>query len=295
MNFEKLLLFCFSGTLLALMMLIGIASVSVYAISIKIESPLSNQQVPVGELTISGTSSDNSSSQCQVYLDWNNLKPYQLATPKGSNGSADFSKWSFTYTSKYHLIQTGLNDLTSKITCLVPTGGPTVTKWYSINVTGTTTSNQSTNVQLPLPTANTKTPASNSQTPASNSQTPASNTQTSSPQSGASVDTTNTNSSNSDKINLGINVESNPISAGERQKVTATASDPQTGNTLDRVFVRLTIKDPTGNVVKDYTDTDGELSPSFRINKDITGTYSVLASASQAGIKTTKSTTFIVQ
>ena len=279
MNFERMLLFGFSGTLLALMMFISIGSVSVYAITIKIESPLGNQQVPVGELTISGTSSDNSSAQCQVYLDWNNLKPYQLATPTGSNGSADFSKWSFTYTSKYHLIQTGVNDLTSKITCLVPPAGPTVTKWYSINVTGTTTSNQSSNVQLPLPTANTKTPASNTQTP--------------SPQSGASVDTTNT--SNSDKINLQINVESNPIPAGDRQKVAVTASDPQTGNTLDRVFVRLTIKDPSGNVVKDYTDTDGELAPSFRIDKGITGTYSVLASASQAGIKATKSTTFIVQ
>ena len=300
MNFERMLLFGFSGTLLALMMFISIGSVSVYAISIKIESPLSNQKVPVGQLTISGTSSDNSSAQCQVYLDWNNLKPYQLATPTGSNGSADFSKWSFTYTSKYHLIQTGLNDLTSKITCLVPPAGPTVTKWYSINVTGATTSNQSSNVQLPLPTANTKTPASNTKTPASNTKTPASNnqtlasnTQTPAPQSGASVDTTNT--SNSNKINLEINVETNPIPAGDRQKVAVTASDPQTGNTLDRVFVRLTIKDPSGNVVKDYTDTDGELSPSFRVDKDITGTYSVLASASQAGIKTTKSTTFIVQ
>jgi hypothetical protein len=286
MNFERMLLFGFSGTLLALMMFISIVSVSVYAITIKIESPPGNQQVPVGELTISGTSSDNSSSQCQVYLDWNNLKPYQLATPTGSNGSADFSKWSFTYTSKYHLIQTGVNDLTSKITCLVPPAGPTVTKWYSINVTGTATSNRSSNVQLPLPTANTKTPASNTQTPASNTQTP-------SLQSGASVNTTNT--SNSDKINLQINVESNPIPAGDRQKVAVTASDPQTGNTLDRVFVRLTIKDPSGNVVKDYTDTDGELAPSFRIGNDITGTYSVLASASQAGIKATKSTTFIVQ
>src|SRR4030095_10081477 len=287
MNFEKMLLFGFSGTLLALMMFISIVSVNVYAISIKIESPLGNQQVPVGELTISGTSSDNSSSQCQVYLDWNNLKPYQLATTTGSNGSADFSKWTFTYTSKYHLIQTGLNDLTSKITCLVPPAGPTVTKWYSINVTGTTSSNQSTNVQLPLPTANTKTPTPN------NTQTPAPTTQTPSLQSGASVDTTNT--SNSNKINLEVSVENNPIPAGDRQQVTATATDPQTGNTLDRVFVRLTIKDPSGNVVKDYTDTDGELSPSFRINKDITGTYSVLASASQAGIKATKSTTFIVQ
>jgi len=293
MNFERMLLFGFSGTLLALMMFISVGSVSVYAISIKIESPLGNQKVAVGQLSISGTSSDNSSAQCQVYLDWNNLKPYQLATPTGSNGSADFSKWSFTYTSKYHLIQTGLNDLTSKITCLVPPAGPTVTKWYSINVTGATTSNQSSTVQLPLPTANTQTPASNTQTPASNNQTSASNTQTPAPQSGASVDTTNT--SNSNKINLEINVETNPIPAGDRQKVAVTASDPQTKNTLDRVFVRLTIKDPSGNVVKDYTDTDGELSPSFRLDKDITGTYSVLASASQAGIKTTKSTTFIVQ
>ena len=293
MNFEKLLLFGFSGTLLALMMFISIASVSVYAISIKIESPLGNQQVPVGELTISGTSSDNSSSQCQVYLDWNNLKPYQLATPTGSNGSADFSKWSFTYSSKYHLIQTGLNDLTSKITCLVPPAGPTVTKWYSINVTGTTSSNQSSNVQLPLPTANTKTPASNTKTPVFKYPNSSSNTQTPSPQSGASVDTTN--NSNSDKINLDLSVEHNPISTGERQTVTVTASDPQTGKTLDRVFLRLTIKDPTGNIVKDYTDNDGELSPSFRINQDTSGKYSVLASASQAGIETTKSTTFIVQ
>jgi len=162
---------------------------------------------------------------------------------------------------------------------LVPPAGPTVTKWFSVNVTGITSSNQSSYVQLPLPTANTKTPAS-------------SNKQTSSFQSESSVNATNI--SNSDKINLELNVEQNPISSGERQTIAVTASDPQTGNTLDHVFLRLTIKDPTGNLVKDYTDNDGELSPSFRIS-DIKGTYSVLASASQAGNETTKSTTFLVQ
>jgi hypothetical protein len=269
----------FFGALLALLILINIGSVNSYAISIKIDSPPGNQQVPVGELTISGTSSDNSTAQCQVYVDWNSLKPYQLATPTGANGSGDFSKWTYTYNSNYHLIQTGLNDLTSKITCLVPPAGPTVTKWFSVNVTGITSSNQSSNVQLPLPTANTKTPAS-------------SNKQTSSFQSESSVNATNISSS--DKINLELNVEQNPISSGERQTIAVTASDPQTGNTLDHVFLRLTIKDPTGNLVKDYTDNDGELSPSFRIS-DIKGTYSVLASASQAGNETTKSTTFLVQ
>ena len=283
MNFERSLLFGLSGTLVFLIIFISIEH-EVFAISIKIESPLSTQQVPVGELKISGTSSDNSSAQCQVYVDWNNLKPYQLATPTGSNGTSDFSTWSFTYTSKYHLIQTGLNDLTSKITCLVPPAGPTVTKWFSINVTGssspTQTPNQTSNVQLPLPTANNKVP---------NSAKP----QTSTSQSDLPIDTTTT--SNSDKISLDLSVEHNPISAGERQTVSLTASDPATGNTLDRVFLRLTIKDPSGNIVKDYTDNDGTLEPSFRINEDVTGTFSVLASASQAGIETTKSITFVVQ
>lgn len=279
MGFERMLFLGLSGTVLALVLLTNFGSADVYGISIKIDSPLGNQQVPVGELTISGTSTDNSTSECQVYLDWNNLKPYQLAIPTGSNGSSDFSTWNFTYTSKYHLIQTGLNDLTSKITCLVPPSGPTVTKWYSINVTGTTSPNQSSSVELPLPTANTKASSSDAQT--------------SSPQTETPIGTTN--ASKSDKIALDLNVEQNPVSAGERQTITLTASDPLTGNPLDKVFLRLTIKDPSGNIIKDYTDNDGKLSPSFRLNEDITGTFSVLASASQAGVETTKSSTFVVQ
>ncbi len=293
MNFERPLLFGLSGTLVLLIMFISIEH-GVYAISISIESPLSNQQVPVGELKISGISSDNSSAQCQVYVDWNNLKPYQLATPTGSNGSSDFSTWSFTYTSKYHLIQTGLNDLTSKITCLVPPTGPAVTKWFSINVTGSSSPNQTSNVQLPLPTANNKGPSSASpQTSSSQTETPIDTTNTSSPQTETPIDTTDT--SNSDKIALDLSVEHNPISAGDRQTVSLTASDPVSGNTLDRVFLRLTIKDPSGNIVKDYTDNDGKLEPSFRIDEDLTGTFSVLSSASQAGIESTKSMTFVVQ
>jgi hypothetical protein len=287
MGHERMLFLGFSGMLLALVILTSIEYDSVYGISIKIDSPVSSQQVPVGELTINGTSSDNSSAQCQVYVDWNNLKPYQLATPTGSNGTTDFSTWSYTYSSKYHLIQTGLNDLTSKITCLVPPGGPTVTKWYSVNVTGSTSPsqsanpspNQSSNVQLPLPTANDKTSTSGAQTTSPPAETP--------------IDTTDT--SNSDKLTLDLSVEHNPISAGDRQTVTLTASDPATGNALDRVFLRLTIKDPSGNIIKDYTDNDGSLSPSFRLSEDITGSFSVLASASQAGIETTKSLSFVVE
>ena len=103
--------------------------------AVKITSPESNnQEVPVGELTISGTSSDNSNTDCTVYVDWNDLKPYHKVVATGPDGNDDYSNWTFTYSDSYHLITNGTNDLTSKISCF---GNPTnLTKYYSINVTG---------------------------------------------------------------------------------------------------------------------------------------------------------------
>ena len=122
-----------------------------YAIWIKITSPLTGQQVPMGELMISGESSDNGTSECQVYVDWNNQKPYQRATPTGPGSSQDFSNWTFTYNSSYHAIQEGINDLTSKLTCLGSPSNPlAMNKWYSINVTGVN-SQGSDAVQTPSP------------------------------------------------------------------------------------------------------------------------------------------------
>jgi hypothetical protein len=46
-------------------------------IGVKITSP-TGQQVPVGELTISGISTDNATTDCTVYADWNNTKPLKL-------------------------------------------------------------------------------------------------------------------------------------------------------------------------------------------------------------------------
>ncbi|MDW0249810.1 MAG: hypothetical protein QN702_09340 [Nitrososphaeraceae archaeon] len=155
MNFETVF-FGFCGLVGMIFIILGFSFANIYAISIGIKSPLPGQEVPVGELTIFGTSSDNSTSNCQVYVDWNNLKPYQLVTPTGVNDSSDFSTWNFTYTSKYHLIQGGPNELTSKIICLVSPAGPTVSKWSSINVTGISSANQSASAKLPLPAANFK-------------------------------------------------------------------------------------------------------------------------------------------
>ena len=111
-------------------------------LGIKITSHTTGQQVPVGELTISGISTDNGTTNCQVYVDWNDLKPFQNATANGSSGMDDYSSWKFTYADDYHLITEGINELTSKISCFDIPGDTTIantTKYYTVNVTGMST------------------------------------------------------------------------------------------------------------------------------------------------------------
>src|SRR5215212_8831299 len=102
--------------------------------SVKITSPSEDKQIPLGELTISGISSDTPNQNCIVFVDWNDLKPFQKVRAAGPGGINDFSEWIFTYDSSYHEIVVGNNELTSKITCL--DGSKSLTKWNSINVTG---------------------------------------------------------------------------------------------------------------------------------------------------------------
>src|ERR671911_1802874 len=113
-------------------------------IGVKITSPSTGQQVPAGELTISGTSTDNATTYCTVYADWNNTKPFQKAIATGPGGVNDYSKWTFKYAADYHLITNGTNNLTSKLSCIDDsTGGSTanLTKNYSVNVIGIATTN----------------------------------------------------------------------------------------------------------------------------------------------------------
>jgi hypothetical protein len=105
--------------------------------TIKITSPTKGEQVPPGELTITGISSDNASSDCTVYLDWNDQNPYQKAIATGAGGENDYSTWSFTYTPNYYTITNGTNNLTSKLSCLDNSNQSiNLTKYYSVNVTG---------------------------------------------------------------------------------------------------------------------------------------------------------------
>ena len=122
--------------------------------TIQIISPHEGEQVPPGELTIHGISSDNEDTDCRVYADVNDITPMQNVSAAGDSGEEDdFSKWSFTYTPNYQLIKQGVNELTAKITCLnernpnadafhlmsasaAPlNSSPPLSKWHTVNVT----------------------------------------------------------------------------------------------------------------------------------------------------------------
>jgi hypothetical protein len=104
-------------------------------LGVKITSHDSGQHVPTGELTITGTSTDNPNTECQVYTDLNDKKPMQKVKATGPGGNNDYSEWTYTYNSAYRLIQNGTNNLTSKISCIdTPAGN--FTKWNSVNVMG---------------------------------------------------------------------------------------------------------------------------------------------------------------
>jgi hypothetical protein len=105
--------------------------------AVKIISPTKGQQMPVGkDLTISGTSTDNATSNCQVSMSVNHVKPYQPATAAGIAGANDYSKWNFVLTSNYATIKPGPdNRITAKYTC---TDNPAMLSptYSSVNVTG---------------------------------------------------------------------------------------------------------------------------------------------------------------
>jgi hypothetical protein len=112
---------------------------------VKIDYPIANQEVPVGKLNISGSSTDTASDDCSVFVDVNDIKPFQNTTATGPGGQSDYSNWTFTYTEKYNLITEGKNELTAKLTCngndIINNNGTSnianeKSKWYSINITG---------------------------------------------------------------------------------------------------------------------------------------------------------------
>jgi hypothetical protein len=110
----------------------GLVTTATYAF-VKISSPVKGQNVPVGNILISGVSSSDSINHCTVSVIINGIRPYHQVTSTGINGPMDYSKWTFIATPEYTTIKEGTNKITAKYSCL-----PVVnfTKFYSVNVTG---------------------------------------------------------------------------------------------------------------------------------------------------------------
>jgi hypothetical protein len=101
---------------------------------VRITSPATGQQVPIGTLTVTGISKDNPAINCHVFVIVNSVKPYQNAAAAGPGGASDYSKWNFMVTSKYTPIKEGVNRITAKFSCR---SNPDVASFYSVNATGT--------------------------------------------------------------------------------------------------------------------------------------------------------------
>jgi hypothetical protein len=142
LKLEKLLL----SLSFAILLLFTISGNSTYAqsaktIGIKITSPAKGQQIPVDikNLPITGTSAYNSTMSCQVSLIVNDVKPYQKAVA-AHGGVADYSSWNYTLTPHYTIIKQGPNKLTAKLSC--HDNSMNATKFYSVNITGVTSSSK---------------------------------------------------------------------------------------------------------------------------------------------------------
>ena len=109
--------------------------------AVNITSPTKGQQVPLGkDLTILGTSVGNAStSNCQVIVGLNGIKPYPSATATGPGGAKDYSKWSFTLTPKYATLKPGPdNKITARYKCS-SNNNPNLVLISSVNVIGIAT------------------------------------------------------------------------------------------------------------------------------------------------------------
>jgi hypothetical protein len=105
-------------------------------LGVRITEPARGQHLAIGKnLTIEGTSSYSSTSNCGVYVIVDGIKPYQKTIPIGQAGGNNYSQWMYTLAPAYAgTIKEGINRITAKLVCQA--GPVNLTKFYSINVTG---------------------------------------------------------------------------------------------------------------------------------------------------------------
>jgi len=268
-NFRILLLF-------GIFMISGVVSNTALAqipaatgIGVKIDTPVDSSNLPAGDLTIYGTSSDDDTTNCQVYADWNDLKPMQNVSANGPKGISDFSKWSFTYTSNYHNIVEGQNELTSKITCY-DSGPNAFSKSYSINVTGTKAVSKNSNDTLQQTKENTVVESSNILPVKSNNND-------NNDLNDAAQKSTQENISNTDTEATDVDTDAE-----------ATDVDTDAGAT-NILPVKSNNTDSTPQQTNEDSDNEASNILPIENNKSNSGTYKILPLYSESNEKSTKS------
>ena len=74
-------------------------------LKVKIDSPADGQQVPTGNLQITGNSTEHAQTDCVVSVALNRKTPYQTAMATGpAGGGRDYSSWAFSFNSSYAVI-----------------------------------------------------------------------------------------------------------------------------------------------------------------------------------------------
>ena len=110
-------------------------------LKVKIDSPADGQQVPTGNLQITGNSTDDAQTNCVISVALNRKTPYQTTMATGpAGGGSDYSSWAFSFNSSYAVIEPGQNRIAPKISC---PENPALVKGTHINVTGVASGNLS--------------------------------------------------------------------------------------------------------------------------------------------------------
>ena len=279
-----------------------------HGMALKIVSPVKGQHIPTGtNLTVTGVSSDNSSTNCQVSLLLNDLKPYQKTTPTGksSSGGDDYSSWRYVLNnSKYGSIKQGINKITSKLTCIntnQPTvANPGVSKWYSINVTGVSakTAQSTPKVVTTVPASNNLNHSDTSLTSQVKSSNPSPLHLSTSvykpiqPTNIAAKSNTNTSvktDTNIHTLAVSLEVGKNPITTGQKQTVKVVVTDGATNARVAGAKVTTDIQPSSSSIVErqfvGITGPDGKVSKTWKMGDEgkLETTYNIYSTISAPG------------
>jgi hypothetical protein len=281
---------------------------------VKITSPSKGTQVTIGKtLTISGTSSDNTTNDCLVSVIVDGIKPYQNATGNGVGGIKDYSKWSFVVAPSYAAIKQGQNKITARFSC---TNDPTFVTHNSVNVTGVSfaaipassedrqlATNTSATALLKNASIGSSAPVNpstgqNVTTASTKGSTNATSNETFRAGSNLSTESGYGNTANN-VMSVSIHISKKSVQPGDEQTVSVKVINANSSSAISGATVIGSITYPSGGSFKKLggtTDSTGKSSYSWTVGqKDATGKYKTVLDVSAPGYEnSTASKTFLV-